>query len=248
MAVRDDVGVACFPRWRVMARTYQRAEGWITNRLGALTVLVILTVLVGGVVGAAIGTTTLAALVGALAALVLLLAGRSAFELARYWYSGMEDDTWQALAESTGDGHLRFRLARKVGTPPEFVMTHGTMECIVQTPIETRRITDQELFAPKGAEAIATLEGMASGTYEVRWYGSRRGKFYEITRGRFTLDVSKPQWLSASTDLPFRRWRIRSGGDEQGSALTGESRGELGQDRQVGVEPDTADTANPEGE
>jgi uncharacterized membrane protein YfcA len=58
--------------------------------------IVIVTALVGGIVGAAVGRTTLAALIGALAALLLVVAGKFVFELARYRRSGWKDPIWEA--------------------------------------------------------------------------------------------------------------------------------------------------------
>ena len=73
------------------------------------------------------------------------------------------------------------------------------------------------------------------GLSEVRWYGlSDRRKRYEITRARFKVPV-------VSQDVT-RLCRERHG------ASAAESAGQLGEDRQVGVEPDPIEPTDPEGE
>ena len=159
--------------------------------------LVILTALVGGVVGAAIGTTTLAALVGALTALVLLIVGRFVFELARYRLSGWKDETWVADAARLTDDRIQFSLTRRQDALPTPITALGVMECVAQGPSGVKVWSDRDLFPVKLHAALAEWEGASAGAYEVRWYGSkRRNKFYEVARGTFTID--HPSFVKAS--------------------------------------------------
>ncbi len=173
-----------FPRRRVASRAFQRTEGWLTNRLGALSVLVIVTILVGAAAGAAVGTTVFAACVGALAALLVVVGGKFAFELARYRLSGWNDPLWEATCESANPGSVIFGLNCKV-QPPEPIPHH--LECAVKVPSgEVVDVPGFSLYPRRPMGVLFDFAAAQAGSYEVRWYGlSDRRKLYEITRGKF---------------------------------------------------------------
>ena len=225
MAGCDDARVVRFPRWRVLAGAFERTERWTTNRLGALAVIVIVTVLVGGIVGAAVGRTTLAALIGALAALLLVVAGKFVLELARYRLSAWKDPIWEAVCEQSGTpGMVVFGLYCKV-QPPASIPDH--LECVVKLPSgDVVSVPEASLDPRRPIGVLFDVAPATPGSYEVRWYGlSDRRKLYEITRAKFKVPV-------VSQDVT-RLCRERQG------ATAAESAGQLGEDRQIGVEPDT---------
>jgi hypothetical protein len=246
-----------FPRWRRLWRGALRASDFVVHFGG-----VVLMGLAFAFVGAFFSLPTrpgwgdkfVYGLGVAVLALLLVWGLSIVWQVVRYWLSGGQDRDWEMTA-AIGSGIARFTLARKPDAPPGFVHVHETMECVVRTPNGMETIPDRGLFAPKGMSAQATLQGAAYGPYEVRWYGSRRGRFYEITRGKFILDGSDPHWLTPERTTVWQRitrWDrcLDSRGESGlfGRSVGSQSTSKLGEDHQVGVELDSADPPDAQGQ
>ena len=150
--------------------------------------ITIVTALVGGIVGTAVGGTTLATLIGALAALLSVVAGKFVFELVRYRVSGWKDPIWEAICDqSVKTGGVIFALECKV-QPPEPIP--GYVECAVKGPsggvVEVR---GSRLYREQRPPRVWFDHVPAEpGSYEVRWYAlSDQRKLYEITRDTFEV-------------------------------------------------------------
>ena len=246
-----------FPRWRRLWRGALRASDFVV-RFGGVVLMGLAFAFVGAFFSLPTRPDWGDKFVYGLgvAALALLFVWGLAFmwQLVRYWLSGGQDRDWEMTAMS-GDGIVRFTLARKPDAPPGFVHVHETMECVVRTPNGMKTIPDQDLFAPKAMSVQATLhQCVASGPYEVRWYGSRRGRFYEITHGKFIVDDSDPHWLTAERTTVWQRITRRdrcldSRGEWGlfGCSVGSERESKPGEDGEVGVQSDATNVTDPGG-
>jgi len=131
----------------------------------------------------------LAAVVGGVGALVVVRGGLFLFELGCYRWS-RSNERWRATGHIAGNG-VQFALRRREDATHEPSSIHGVMECVVKGPSGVRTYPDGQIHSRGDGEVFVQWtgepDGHYAGDYEVRWYGSARGKFFEITREAWSM-------------------------------------------------------------
>lgn len=109
------------------------------------------------------------------------------WKLLRYRLERRDED-WTNTASMTDDAVV-FVLERRPEAPSVSIGDHGRMEVVVKAPDGVLRTLGAEELQPMADRTVvARIQGPGqSGDYEVRWYGSRRKWYYEVTRGLFRL-------------------------------------------------------------
>jgi hypothetical protein len=188
-----------FPFGRALHRAYIKAVDNLTALWGALAISVVFALVSAWFVlpeKSAWGERFAVGLVSAFAAYAVLLGVAIAWQMYGYRRSGHEDDNWIPAATLAGNG-AQFLLMRRDDAMPYPLTGHGRLECVIRGPAGLTIFPDSKVYRRGDGEAfvqIANGPGDYSGTYEVRWCGTRRsGRWpYEIAREKFVLAHRPP--------------------------------------------------------
>ncbi len=198
----------------------------VTRFYGSVPVTLVLNLLLAVVAGFLAGWIG-AALVGFGILLLVCL-----FVVVRYLAWG--DPDWRATYGGTlwpTERLMFFEICSRSSVPVDPYAALGAVSCGVRTPsveVAEARPRYQTRVNPSGVVAQFEI-ALEPGKYRVRWYASKhRGDLREVTR--------------ATIDVPSVEQQLR----EHRAALGVEPAGEPGENREVGVEPDSVEPSDAE--